>query len=78
MIDKLKIKTIYDDFLTNVQLTEEQIKILNMMIKKETRYKISAEIGVSERTIGYEVQKIKELYKNYCELQISKANLLKK
>lgn len=78
MIDKLKIKTIYDDFLNNVQLTEEQIKILNMMIKKETRYKISTEIGVSERTIGYEVQKIKELYKNYCELQISKANLLKK
>lgn len=78
MIDKLKIKTIYDDFLANVQLTEEQIRILNMMIKKETRYKISAEIGVCERTIGYEVQKIKELYKNYCELQISKANLLKK
>lgn len=78
MIDKLKIKTIYNDFLDNVQLTEEQIRILDMMIKKETRYKISTEIGVSERTIGYEVQKIKELYKNYCELQISKANLLKK
>lgn len=78
MIDKLKIKTIYNDFLDNVKLTEEQIKILNMMIKKETRYKISSEIGVSERTIGYEVQKIKQLYKNYCELQISKANLLKK
>lgn len=78
MIDKLKIKAIYDDFLANVILTEEQIRILNMIIKKETRYKISTEIGVSERTIGYEVQKIKELYKNYCELQISKANLLKK
>lgn len=78
MIDKLKIKSIYNDFLENVKLTEEQIKILDMMIKKETRYKISREIGVSERTIGYEVQKIKKLYINYCELQISKANLLKK
>ena len=78
MIDKLKIKAIYNDFLDNVNLTDEQIKILNMLIKRETRYKISSEIGVSERTIGYEVQKIKELYKQYCELQISKANLLKK
>ena len=78
MINKLKIKAIYDDFLANVKLTDEQIRILDMMIKKETRYKMSAEIGVCERTIGYEVQKIKELYKNYCELQITKANLLMK
>ena len=59
MIETLKIKLIYDDFLGNVNLSEEQIKILNMMIKKETRYKISREIGVSERTVAYEIQKIK-------------------
>ncbi len=78
MIEKLKIKAIYNDFLDNVKLTEEQIKILDMMIKKETRYKISLEIGASERTIAYEIQKIKKLYKDYCEVQISKANLLSK
>ena len=78
MINKLKIKAIYNDFLDNVNLTDEQIRILDMLIKRETRYKISSEIGVSERTIGYEVQKIKELYKQYCELQITKADLLKK
>lgn len=77
MIEKLKIKTIYNDFLDNVNLTEEQIRILNMLIKKETRYKISLEIGASERTIAYEIKKIKKLYKDYCEVQISKANLLK-
>ena len=69
MIETLKIKLIYDDFLGNVNLSEEQIKILNMMIKKETRYKISREIGVSERTVAYEIQKIKKLYKDYCNVQ---------
>lgn len=78
MIENLKIKMIYNDFLDNVKLTEEQIRILNMMINKETRYKISTEIGVSERTINYEIKKIKKLYKQYCEFQISKANLLSK
>jgi transcriptional antiterminator len=77
MIETLKIKLIYDDFLGNVNLSEEQIKILNMMIKKETRYKISREIGVSERTVAYEIQKIKKLYKDYCNVQLVKANLLK-
>jgi transcriptional antiterminator len=47
------------------------------MIKKETRYKISSEIGVSERTVAYEIQKIKKLYKDYCNVQLVKANLLK-
>ena len=78
MIEKLKIKMIYNDFLDNVHLTEEQIKILNMMIKKETRYKISTEIGVSERTINYEIKKIKQLYKEYIDLKITIANLLDK
>ena len=36
MIEKLKIKAIYDDFLQNIHLTEEQIKILNMLINKDS------------------------------------------
>lgn len=78
MKEKLQIKAIYDDFLQNVNLNEEQKKILDMYINKETRYKISRVIGTSERTIGNEIIKLKNLYKNYCELQISKATILKK
>ena len=78
MKEKLQIKAIYDDFLQNVNLTEEQIKILNMYINKETRYKISSVIGASERTIGNEIIKLKKIYNDYCELQISKATILKK
>ena len=32
MLEKLKIKAIYDDFLENVSLTDEQIKILDMLL----------------------------------------------
>jgi len=78
MIEKLRIKAIYDDFLDNIKLTNEQIKILDMLIKKETRYKISNELGMSERTVAYEINKIKNLYKDYYNLQISKTILLLK
>ena len=76
MIEKLKIKSIYEDFLKNVNLTNEQIKILDMLIKKETILKISCEIGVSERTVSYEIKKIKKLYQDYYNLQLSKVMLL--
>lgn len=76
MIEKLKIKAIYDDFITNVALTDEQIRILDMLLKKETIIKISMEIGVSERTINYEIRKLKNLYADYYNLQMSKALLL--
>lgn len=76
MIEKLKIKMIYNDFINNVSLTEEQIKILNMLIKKEKIIKISLEIGVSERTINYEIKKIKKLYDDYYTSQVMKIILL--
>jgi len=76
MIRKLQIKVIYDDFLENVELTDEQIKLLNMYIKRETRTKISMELGMSERTVGNEIIKLKKLFNDYCDLQVSKAILL--
>lgn len=72
MIEKLKIKAIYDDFLRNVSLTDEQIEILNRLIQKDTIVKISMEIGVSERTVNYEIKKLKKLYQDYYNLQLSK------
>ena len=78
MIEKLRIKTIYDDFLKNVSLTDEQIKILDMLISKDSIVKISLEIGVSERTVGYEIRKLKNLFSNYCEVQLSKTRILER
>lgn len=76
MVEKLKIKAIYDDFIKNVSLTEEQIKILDMVLKKETIVKISMEIGASQRTIGYEIRKLKDLFNKYYEMQLYKAMIL--
>lgn len=76
MIEKLKIKAIYDDFLKNVSLTEEQIKILDMLIKKDTIIKISLELGMSERTVKYEIKKIKDLFNKYYEIQLYKTLML--
>lgn len=76
MVEKLKIKVIYDDFVRNISLTEEQIRILNMYLKKDTTVKIAMEIGVSPRTITYEIKKIKQLYQDYVFMQTWKALLL--
>ena len=76
MLEKLRIKAIYDDFVANVKLTEEQIKILDMLLNKDSILKISMEIGVSERTIGYEIKKLKNLYKDYYNTQLSKIFML--
>lgn len=76
MVEKLKVKAIYDDFIKNVSLTEEEIKILNMLLNKDTIVKIAMEIGVSQRTVSYEIKRIKELYKKYCDMQVCKAMIL--
>ena len=76
MVEKLKVKLLYEDFINNVKLTEEQIKILNMYINKDTTVKIAMEIGVSPRTITYEIKKLKQLYQDYVFLQTWKALLL--
>ena len=76
MVEKLRVKAIYDDFIKNVTLTEEQKKILDMLIDKETIVKIAMEIGASQRTISYEIKKLKKLYNDYYNLQLTKALLL--
>lgn len=78
MLEKLKIKAIYDDFLMNVHLTKEQIKILDMLLERNKVIKIAMEIGVSERTITTEIRKLKDLFEQYYKLQLFKTEMLKK
>lgn len=76
MVEKLRINAIYEDFIKEVNLTDEQIRILDMYINKETIVKIAMEIGVSQRTVSYELKKIKKLYNDYVFLQTWKTILL--
>lgn len=77
MFESLKIKIIYDDFLNKVKLSQQQIEILNRLIKKETVVKISIETNMSERSVGYEIRKLKDLFIKYKQMEIAKANMLK-
>ena len=76
MIEKLRIKAIYNDFLENVKLTKEQIKILDMLINKDSVVKISMEVGMSQRNVGYEIRKLKDLYRDYYDMQLYRVMLL--
>jgi len=72
MIEKLKVNALYDDFVSKVKLTDEQKRILDMMINKDTIVKMSLEIGVSTSTIDNEIRKIKNLYNKYLQIEIIK------
>ena len=76
MIDKLKIKIIYDDFIRNVDLTQEEKSIIDLLLKKEKIVKIAMELGLSERTVNYEVKKIKSLFEKYRNSQVLKIIML--
>lgn len=76
MYQKLKIKPIYDDFLKTVNLTEEQKKILDMWLNKDSLIKIGDEIGVSDRTVGTEIRKLKTLFYDYYNWTVYKACIL--
>lgn len=76
MVDKLRINAIYNDFINTVTLTKEQKLILDMLLERESYIRIGDKIGVSERTVGYEVQKLKRLFNDYCNMQLSKIIVL--
>lgn len=76
MVEKLRVKAIYDDFLSKTSLTEEQIKIIDRLLKKETLIKISLDLGMSKRTLSYEIKKIKKIYEEYEKLEIVKLLVL--
>ena len=76
MIEKLRVKTIYDDFLSKTMLSEEQIDILNRLIKKDSIVKIALETGISQRTVSYEIKKIKKTYEEYKQIELAKLLIL--
>lgn len=76
MVEKLQIKAVYNDFVSSIDLTKEQKQILDMLIKKEKILKISMELGMSQRNVGYEIRKLKNLYNDYVFLQTWKTMLL--
>ena len=72
MLEKLRIKVVYEDFLNKVKLTDEEKEILDRLIDKQKIIKISMEMGISERTIKYIKKKINKLFDNYWQIELVK------
>lgn len=76
MYEKLKVKAIYNDFIEKINLSDEQIKILDMLIDKKSIIQISLEMSMSQRTTNYEIKKIKQAYESYKNLELAKLLVL--
>ena len=75
MIKELSYKIIYDDFVYKTQLTDDENKVLDMLIKKYSITKISRELCICERNVSRCIRQLKDKYKIYKELEIVKLNI---
>lgn len=72
----LSIKQIYDDFILKVTLDEDGIKVLDMYIKNYSYVQMSLALNISERNISRIVNRLKEKYAIYKNLEVSRLNML--
>lgn len=72
----LSIKQIYDDFILKATLDEDEIKVLDMYIKNYSYVQMSLALNISERNISRIVNRLKEKYAIYKNLEVSRLNML--
>lgn len=77
MIKELCNEIIYNDFINKTKLTNDEIKILNNLLKKNSIVRISQELNMSDRTVSRIIKDIKEKYTNYKTIELAKINILK-
>ena len=75
MIKELSNKVIYDDFISKTILTNEEINILNMYIRKESIIKMADTCCMSDRNISRIIRELKQKYKNYKTLEVAKCGI---
>ena len=76
MAKELSNRIIYDDFINKTILTEDEKKILDMILLKYSIVKISQEICMSERNVSRIIREIKDKYANYKQIEITKMAIL--
>ena len=76
MAKELSNKIIYDDFVSKTILTEDEKKVLDMVLLKYSIVKISQEICMSERNVSRIIREIKDKYSNYKQIEITKMAIL--
>lgn len=75
MIKELSNKIIFDDFVNKTILTSDELKILEMLIKKCSIIKISSELSMSDRNVSRIIKDLKIKYKNYKKLELAKNDI---
>lgn len=75
MIKELSNKIIFDDFVNKTILTPDELKILEMLIKKFSIIKISSELSMSDRNVSRIIKDLKIKYKNYKKLELAKNDI---
>lgn len=75
MTKELSNKIIYDDFKSKVVLTEDEEKILDMLILKYSIIKISNECNMSERNVSRIIKEIKTKYNDYKTIEMAKLGI---
>ena len=77
MFKELSNKLICDDFKTKMILTEDEIKVLNMLLLKYSMVKMSQEMCMSDRNVSRIKKDIKEKYCIYKKMELAKLNVFK-
>ena len=75
MINELSNKIIFDDFKAKTILTDDEERILLMLIKKYSIIKISQEINASDRTVERIIKGLKMKYNNYKKIELAKYDI---
>lgn len=78
MKKELAIKGIFNDFKSKVILNDLEEEILIEYIKGETIVKISNDLAQSTSTVSRIIAELKEKYKSYKKLEMTKLMLFKK
>lgn len=76
MVKALSNQIIYDDFVKKTILTEEEQKILDMLLKRYSIIKISQEVCMSDRNVSRIIKTLKEKYNNYKNIELAKIDIL--
>lgn len=76
MIKALSCKIIREDFIDKMVLTNDEIEVLEMLLKGYLITKIAIQTHQSDRNVGKIIRRIKDKYENYKQLELSKMSIL--
>lgn len=78
MIRELSCDLIYNEFLKKEHLTDIEKEVLDYLLKGYSIVKIAQISSMSERVVSRQIRKIKDKYKDYKEIELSKLNIFGK